>query len=164
MSDWPDWLPAELNIDDFGGDWKALIEESWKQFEWDFIKSRPMLQDKPVTINRRDSDGRPESYWHVTSETPQIGSERELDTARCKRVCWIRALIEHAGDPAVKAWVMKKGEHDRVHLWLCEEFLVVLGVASDHFVLVTAFSTPEEHRKAKLRRQWEEFRKEGDVP
>jgi hypothetical protein len=68
--------------------------------------------------------------------------------------------------------VWKNGRHgdERTLVWYREEFLVVLAArrrARDgfrYFQLITAYETKEEHRKSKLRRERDDYRKRLTPP
>lgn len=79
-----------------------------------------------------------------------------------ERIGWVRALIDHANDPDIDAWWTTRGSDRRRCLWFREEFLVVLAKRvrdrDQYWQLITAYDTPQEHRKRNLRRERDAWR------
>ncbi len=163
--DHPGWLPAIISINDFAGAWPAYLDAVYSQFELDFLTTQPKFNGCWVRC-RHDPiiDGKEAGFWHCTSEGKDE-TNRTADTSRMARVAWIRAIIENAADPMVSCWQNNRdGSTDnRQLLWFNEEFLVVLGErirprdGFRYWQLITAYPTPEEHRRKKLRRERDEW-------
>ena len=159
MCEAPDWLPPLARLADCGGDPKRYIEEVFALFHRDFIQSQPQFDGCWVRC-RRDPmfDGKEAAFWHCVSEGGDE-AHRTPDMRRCERIGWIRAVIEHAGEPLVNHWTNRRGSETRHVLWFREEFLIVLGERTRrrdgfrYFQLITAYCTTEEHRRRKLRRE-----------
>ncbi len=160
----PDWLPPLLRMPDYGGVWSRYVEAVYAVFRRDFIESQPKFQGCWVRV-RRDplEQGKEAGFWHCTSGG-EDEAQRKPELRRMERIEWVRAIIEHSGDPTVGCWVRMHGSEARRHLWFREEFLVVLGERKRlrggrrYFQLITAFDTPQEHQKRKRRRQRDEWR------
>jgi hypothetical protein len=155
----PDWLPAMLELNDFGGDWNRFLEAVYGEFYRDFIQQQAKFQGNWVRC-RRDpiSLGKEAGFWHCISGGADEAA-RNPEIRRMERIRWARAVIEHASDPNVACWPVYRGSDRRWCLWFREEYLVVLAERTrkhDGFrycQLITAYDTPQEHRKAKLRRE-----------
>lgn len=155
----PDWLPPLIRLDDCGGNWNRYIDEVFAVFHRDFVASQPQLDGCWVRC-RRDPlyEGKEAGFWHCVQEGADE-EQRTPDLRRCERVGWIRAIIEHAGDPTVDRWPNRRGSDMRFLLWWKEEFLVVLGERTRkrdgfrYFQLITAYCTTEEHRRRRLRQE-----------
>jgi hypothetical protein len=154
-----DWLPALVRLEDHGGDWEKYINAVFAEFYRDFIESQPKFRGRWVRC-RRDPmfDGKEAGFWHCVSEG-ESEARRVPDLRRCERIRWIRAVIEHATDPSVDHWTNKRGPETRHLIWWDEAFLVVLAERTrqrdgfQYFQLITAYCTPEEQRRDKLRRE-----------
>lgn len=146
----PAWLPELVEIAQFGGDHDSYLKAVRQLFDRDFRTSSPSLDGVRVGVSSRQPSNESDStFWHCASE--DCGdSQRVPDFNRCSRIEWIRAIIEHSDDASVSRWEnTRKGRC--ILLWFNEEYLVVIGVRRTHLVLITAYPTPSEKRKRKLR-------------
>jgi hypothetical protein len=108
-------------------------------------------------------DGKEAGFWHCI-----LGGKEgaNVEIPRMERIRWVRAVIEHADDPQVDVWMARRGSDQHWCLWFREEYLVVLAERTRkrdgfrYWQLVTAYDTPEEHRKRKLRRERDSWRQE----
>jgi hypothetical protein len=144
-------------MEDYGGDWNRYVEAVYKIFRRNFIESQPKFQGCWVRC-RRDplEQGKEAAFWHCTS-----GGESEAarvpQLRRMERIGWVRAVVEHEDDPVVEVWPVRRGTDQRRCLWLQEEFIVVLAERKRkrdgfrYWQLITAYDTPEEHRRRQLR-------------
>lgn len=155
-----DWLPAVYTLADAGGDWKSYIEVVYGTFRKDFVMSQPKFEGKAV-VCRRDPiyDGKEAGFWHCTS-TGDNEEEREPDLRRCERMAWPRAIIENCGDSRVQSWSTNRRGGWRSYLWFNEDYLIAMGARWNYWQLITAFCTPQEHARRKLRREWNECKKQ----
>ena len=165
MSDLPDWLPELIKLEDFNGNWNRYIDEVFSIFYRDFIENQPKFQNKWVRCRRDLIKGKEASFWHCTSEGPDENNRRP-DIERCKRIGWIKAVIEHSDSTKVDCWSVRKRGEIRWLLWFNEEFLIVLGERHrkrdgfNYMQLITVYCTEEEHRKENLRKERDEFAKD----
>lgn len=163
---YPPWLPALHPLSEAGGDWAAYLESVHAVFQRDFVASQPRFQGKWVRY-RRDPiyDGKEAGFWHCISEGASE-EERIPDLRRCERMAWIRAVIENGTESDVDVWENERHGNRGTLLWFREEYLIVLGnrIRSrdgfEYYQLVTAYCTPEEHRKRKLRVERDAYRGE----
>lgn len=166
MIDVPSWLPALIRLEDFRGDWNKYIEYVFSVFYQDFIVSQPKFRGCWVRC-RRDPmyDGKEAGFWHCTSEGTSE-QDRIPDLRRCERIAWVRAVLEHAGEPGVDCWSRRQMQPNEVRWlsWFREEFIVVVAErvrTKDnfrYFQLITAYTTEEDHRKRKLRKEREYYK------
>lgn len=159
MSDAPSWLPGLLRLSDCDGDWHRYLEAAYSVFRADFIITRPQLGGLQI-VCRRDPicDGKEAGFWHCTSEGSDEDS-RTPDLRRLERIRWIKPILEHADDRSVDRWMNRRRGGPRQLLWYAEEFVVIVAqrpistASPRYWQLITAFDTPEEHRKRKFRRE-----------
>lgn len=152
------WLPPLILLESYGGDWGAYFAEVYEGFRRDHVYHRPRFRGEELRLKRHPViDGKEATFWHLISEG--MGeADRLPDLRRCERILWPRQVIEHADDPVIKVWGNKRGTETRTLLWLEEEdYLVVLAERSGYKLLWTAYLVPQEHRKAKLRKEYESF-------
>lgn len=147
----PAWLPAIITLNDHNGSWNDYIDAVYAVFRADFVASQPSLRGQRVGVRRHPShDGKEFTFWHCVSEG-KVEEHRTPDLRRCERIPWTRPIIDNHGD--VDVWTVRKNRDERVHLWFGEEYLVVLGVRSTYYLLITAFPTNRQHTQNKLRKE-----------
>lgn len=153
MSEHPHWLPTLICFPDYDGKWDAYVEALYGVFRRDFIESQPEFRARPVYCQSRPiHDGKEAGFWHCIQQG-RPGEERTPNFRRCERIGWPRAIIEHADDPSVVSWSLRKGGDDRTYLWYREEYLVALGDRRRRWQLITAFPTDRRHTREKLRKE-----------
>ena len=157
MSNPPDWLPEALRYGDFGGDWEKFFATIYEIFERDFKHSRPYYRGKPLIYDSTIEDGKEVTFWHVTTSIDKSTGERLPAFRRAERISWIRPIIEHSDDKALKVWRNKRGRETRVLLWLEElDFLLILREKPQKAFLLTAYCIDTEHRRATVRKEWQQ--------
>lgn len=164
MTERADWLPEMIRLSDYDGDWKRYVDAVSAVFYRDFIESQPKFQGKWVRCRRDPTfEGKEAGFWHCASEGPNEAT-RTPSIERCERIGWIRSVISNSDDSRVDHWTNRRHKKTRHLLWLDEEFLVVLEERSrkrdgfQYMQLITAYCTPEEPRKRKLRKERDEAR------
>lgn len=163
MNDPPHWLPPLVMLEAYGGDWHAYEAAVYAIFKADFIDAALTFRGMCVGLRRHPMyNNREWAFWHVIQEGP-VEENRTPDMRRCERIRWVRAVIDHAHDPAVKVWEnVRRGER-RFLLWLeSQDFLVVLAWRGRGYaMLVTAYPTDRGHTRRKLRQEYEQARKQA---
>ncbi|MDO8522519.1 MAG: hypothetical protein Q7S08_04555 [bacterium] len=163
MSTLPTWLEPLARLEDFGGNPDAYIAHLFSIFERDFIKSQPQFEGKRVFHDKANDGGKPRAFSHITTEEDRKTKQRILSIRRCERISWIKAIIEHADDPAVLIWkqeqATKKRWAARTYFFLeQEDFLVILQEIKYGNYLITAIyvdnpSQKQKHLKAHAKSQ-----------
>ena len=158
MSD-PAWLPALMQLDDYGGDWHRYLEAVYAKFHNDFIRTQPKFQECWVRCRLDPLElGKEAGFWHCTSGGKNE-SQRTPELRRMERIQWVRAILDHPNDVTVDIWEASRGTDIRWCLWFREEYLVVLADrvrkrdGFRYLQLITAYDTPYEHRKKRLREE-----------
>ena len=165
MSNPPDWLPEALSYNDFGGDYEKFFAAVYGIFDRDFKHSRPYFKGQPLTYNSEIDGGKEVVFWHITSSDYAVTGNRELNIRRCERIGWIKPIVEHLDDKAVKVWKNKRGAQTHILLWLEElDYLIVLRETRRRAALVTAIYVDENHRRRKLREEWERWSENQTPP
>jgi len=158
MSEDPSWLPPLILLNDCGGDWSMYVEAIYARFKEDLLTNQPKYGGKWVRC-RRDPiyDGKYAGFWHCVSEGNDE-TNRTPDLRRCERIGWVRAVIVNANSTgAIDSWKNERQGEIRNLFWFREEYLVVLAERTrkqdgfQYLQLITAYQTPEESRKRKLR-------------
>jgi hypothetical protein len=140
-----EWLPDLLLFSNHGNDWSRYCKATYDVFFNDFVSTQPSFGNMSVRC-RHDPifDGKEAGFWHCISEG-RDEENRTPDFDRCERIGWVRAIIENAADQLVDVWERRNGSDIRIHLWLDEQYLVVIGVRSRSYQLITAFCTTRGH-------------------
>lgn len=156
----PAWLPPLVLFADHRGNWDVYVEVLYKYYREDFVDSRPVFGSQNVFTKRYPLElGKEATFWHLISEG-KVEQDRIPDLRRCERIRWPRPTIQHATDSGVKMWQNQRRDETRVCIW-CEEaeFLVVLAKRPTYYLLWTAYPVVEEHRKRKLRKEYEAYKR-----
>lgn len=162
------WLPALLLWDGSVNTWKLHLEAAYAIYKHDFLDSRPQYRGAAVGVKRLPIlDGKEAGFWHLIQEGP-VEAARTPDLRRLERVRWPRPIIEHDKDQSIRAWRnvrhTRAGVQRNVCLWLEEsEYLVVLRIRNNGFLFWTAYPVTEEHKKRKLKQEYEDSKKTGDA-
>lgn len=161
----PSWLPELILLDDYNGNWQEYLAQIYSIFHRDFVQSKPNY--KGLTINQKrhpEYDGKSATFWHLISE----GSSEESripNFRRCERIGWPRPIIENYGDSCLKVWENSRKGKQNVCLWFeAEEYLLILSKRNDYFLLWTGYMVTQNHRKRKLEREYEEWKKANAAP
>jgi len=74
-------------------------------------------------------------------------------------------VIEHAGEVLIKAWENERRGDMRICLWLeNEEYLVILVKRRGYILRWTAYPVTENHRKAKLQKEYVAYKTANAAP
>lgn len=157
MNPLPDWLPPLLDLADYGGDWEAYVDAVYRRFTTDFVHNKASFRGFRVGVRYHPPfRGKGYGFWHCIQEGA-IESERSPNLARCARIGWIRAIIEHHTEPEIAQWTNRRQGELCYLLWFREEYLVVLAVRgseadrSRYYLLKTAYCTNRPHTVKRLR-------------
>jgi hypothetical protein len=138
------------------GQWERTVSKLYDVFRDDFVRGRPRLRGKRVWWDRRVLPGEryEEGFWHLVSRFDVGSGERLLDFRRAERLCWCRAILDHADEPEITSWDSTVGAKVRAYLWLeAEDYVVVVEHRSpDVALLITAYCVDGDSGRRKLRR------------
>ena len=153
------WLPELVLFSEYNNEWPQYEEALYAFFRKDFILSRPRFSGVRLGLKRYPYEyGKEATFWHMISEGNKE-DDRTPDLRRCERIRWPKPVIEHAEEVVIKAWENKKRGETRICLWLeSQEYLVILARRKGYVLLWTAYPVTENHRKAKLRREYEAYK------
>ena len=162
------WLPELIPCNNWA-DYPTYERQLYSIFKQDFVDSRPLFEEKPVTIRREPRiNGYEQAFFHLTSKSYTNCEERCPDPRRCERIRWIRAFIEnYQCDPnlctdcdGVKVWREPYDSNRiRIHLLLEEEkYLVILEQRETYILLITAYYLDYPHSLEKQIKRYKRFR------
>ena len=151
-----DWIPELLPFD---GNWTEVLNAIYDRYMQDLVWNTVRFRGRNVAVRKHPpSRGKGSGFWHCISYGKNE-DDRIPDPDRCKRIGWIKAIIENCNQPEVDHWVTKQGSQTNHILWYNEEFIVVLSERGKDenanpkvYLLKTAFCTFREHEKRKKRK------------
>lgn len=164
MSSSPAWLPLALALADFP-DMVGLENAAFTLFQTAWA-SYPTFRGDEVRVHRHPhlaNSNRWNTYWHCVTEGDPETTRITPIQDRLERIPWARPVIENETDAnsGIKVWANVRGRDQHVCVWFePENYLIVLKIARNHFVLKTTYS-PESHRRAQLHRDYTAWKKTG---
>jgi hypothetical protein len=156
----PAWLPGLMFLEAYDGDWARFLDALYAIFRDDFVENMPVYRGRRLALKRHPmTNGKEATFWHMISEGDRE-EDREIDLRRCEKIRWPRPIIEHADEPTIKVWTNRRKGESRICLWLEEqEYLVILADRRGYLLPWTAYPVTRPHRKRKLQKEYEEFRR-----
>jgi len=153
-------LPELVLLDDYDNSWQNYLEAVYSFFVEDFVKNKPTFNGTRLALKRHPViDGKEATFWHFTT-SGKIEDERIPDLRRCERIRWPKPIIESATCGEVKVWKNKRKNETRILLFFTSEsYLVVLADRGNYILPWTAYIVEREHRKRKLLKEWEAYKK-----
>lgn len=153
-----DSLPALVLLEDHGHNRTRYLDTIYNIFHRDFVISRPNYEDKRFALRRHPMiDGKEATFWHIISEG-KIEAERIPDLRRCERIGWPRPIIEAAESESLRCWKNKRNGEERIIIALEDfSYVVVLADRGEYILLWIAYCVEQEHRRNKLRKEFEAF-------
>lgn len=157
----PDWLPDPI---DTNGSWPQILDRLWNVFDTQ-IASGLFFRGRPVWYDRRESDGKPEGFWHVTHKDDWVYDprkrtrvkQRNFDPGRSRCLSWLRPILDNAHRVEVSVWDSRE-EEDRLttYVWLeCGDYVIILGHQDTRsgwvYRLITAYVTDYPRKRQQLR-------------
>lgn len=148
------------------GDWETYDRTLYQVFMQDLTggileySGRKVFPRRHAEVNNKWA-----GYWHLIQEGP-IEEERTPDFRRCERLPWIRWVIENAlTHSEIDVWENKRpgGERSTL-LWYREEYLVVLSVRGQAWLLKSAYCTTQSGRIRQLAKERDIWLSQHQVP
>lgn len=174
MSSAGDWLPPLISLAEHNGDWDSFERAVYAEFRAGWVRSMPELAGEPGLAGKRMAlkahplrAGRGCTYYHLTSEGDDEAARRP-DEWRMERIRWPRAMVEAIGTGRVLVWRtgrrIRGGRKPRVVIALPDfSYIVVLEDRGAYVLLWTAYAVAHKHQRAKLRRGYEDARRDAEV-
>lgn len=157
----PEWLPPVIDFN--AHQWDAFLELTYAIFQKDFVHSKPKFFGIPMRLKRHPViNGKEATFWHFISEG-EIESERTPDIPRASRIPWVRPIIENADkfkalSTRVYWWKTRRRNETRYLLALPDfSHVIVIADRGDYTLPWTHYPVLQEHRKRKLRKEFERF-------
>ncbi len=156
-----EWLPELVCCN--GKNWVQIVEEIYPIFARDFIDTKPTVDGMQVRLREAPLlDGKERTFWHFVSESFTDAQPRIPDLARCERIAWVRAIIDHATDRRLRRWEQNRNGDINLAIALPDfSYVVILGRRqageTSYLLALTAYCVEKERRREKLRKEWQAF-------
>ena len=133
------------------------------------VASPPEWKDSGTYVSCRRQptvEGRHDSFWHVASASNTQSGQRTFDVERCRRIHWIRPMIEMFNaaypdrDPSIEWWESdhRRSRHKRYTIALPSfDYVVSVEERVSYALLVTAFPVERPRRRAKFMQECSDF-------
>jgi hypothetical protein len=164
MSSVPSWLPQAFALANFP-DLNSLEAAAFTHFRTAWA-NHPTFRGDEVRVHRNPHLANPNrwnTYWHCVTEGEPETTRTVPILDRLERIPWTRPVIENETDASsgIKVWANVRGRDQHVCVWFePENYLIVLKIAHNHFVLKTTYR-PQANRRAQLHRDYTAYKKTG---
>jgi len=147
-------------FEDYNGNFQEYFQAVYKIFESDFIRNHPSFEKQKVVVRKYPLvDGIHKTFYHITHEGHDE-NERTPDIRRMERIRFPRFVITNKQHPEILLWKNKRGKDERIILFSeRENYVVVLTDRKGFFLFITAYFIEKEHRKRKLMKEYEAYKK-----
>ncbi|MDD2832368.1 MAG: hypothetical protein PHH95_09535 [Bacteroidales bacterium] len=147
-------------FEDYNGNFQNYFQAVYKIFESDFIKKQPNYEGLIVKVRKYPLvDGIHKTFYHITHQG-EDENNRTPDFRRMERMRFPKFVIDNNEHQDILIWKNTRGRDERIVLFNEEEnYIVVLAERSDSFLFITAYCIETEHRKRKLMKEYETYKK-----
>ena len=173
------------NVETFN---EKTVELLFNNFKRDFIDSLTYLANdklsykidikKEITCDCPFGNAKkPERFWHIITKKednktkcnnpcPYPENKRVYDSARAKRICWIKPIIENwLKDSDIVHFYEKLSGKETLHIWHRKlDFLVIIRKESNksNRFLVSTYLVYKNQRQ-RYRKRWEKYEKNKPI-
>lgn len=153
-------FPDLILFSDYEGDFVKYINAVYDIFYNDFIKSNPIYENRKVSVRKYpEVDGMHQTFYHITHQG-EDESNRTPDIRRMERIKFPRFVIDNYTHDRILIWKNKRGSDTRILLFNEEEnYILILSERKEYYLFITAYYIEKEHRKRKLLREYEAYKK-----
>lgn len=147
-------------FEDYNGDFQNYFQAVYKIFEVDFIKKQPHYDGQIVKVRKYPLvDGIHKTFYHITHQG-EDEKNRTPDFRRMERIRFPKFVIDNNLHSDILIWKNTRGRDERIVLFNEEEnYIVILTERSDSYLFITAYCIETEHRKRKLIKEYETYKK-----
>src|SRR4051812_29272283 len=104
-----EWLPPMMVLADYDGDWHRYVDALYQRYLDDLGRKQLLFLGRPVALRfHPHNDGKGYGFWHCIEEGP-VEADRAVTMERCKRIPWIKAIIENWNSHGVDYWQEARG-------------------------------------------------------
>ncbi len=153
-------FPDLIYLHDYASNFQAYFSAVYAVFENDFIKSQPRYEGLKVAVRKYpEVDGLHRTFYHITHEG-EDENNRQPDLRRMERIRYPKFVIEQNQHTEILIWKNRRGKDERILLFNnSENYIVVLTERKEFYLFITAYVVDTEHRKRKLLKEYEAYKK-----
>lgn len=153
-------FPNLIYLQDFNGDFNSYFNAVYRVFENDFVRTHPNFEGQKVAVKKYpEVDGIHRTFYHITHEG-EDENNRLPDMRRMERIRFPRFVLNSYAHSEILIWKNRRGSDERILLFNeSENYMVVLAERSEFFLFITAYHVEKEHRKLKLLKEYEAYKK-----
>ncbi|MCL2072701.1 MAG: hypothetical protein FWH18_02175 [Marinilabiliaceae bacterium] len=153
-------LPELIVLEYYKGNFALYNEGVYDIFKKDFVKNRPVFQNKKLALKSHPLiDGKEYTYYHFT-HSGNIETERIPDLRRMERIGFPKPMIDFSNDNNLKVWRNKRGTRERILiLHEFERYLVVLEDRKEYILPWTAYMIEDNSRLRRLIIEYQNYKK-----
>lgn len=144
------------------------VENLYQMFLDELINKPLYWKTRSTTVSLRRHEevaGRHASFWHLVSGGSATDIERNVELERCRRIGWIRPMVEafnhdYPSEKNIKWWVSPDPRwRGRRYVLATENFDYVLFVEErrGYALVVTAYFVEIPRRRNKFKKQHDDF-------
>jgi len=152
------YLPELICLEMYNGNFAMYNEAVYAVFRNDFVKNRPVFQNKRLALKAHPLiDGKEYTYYHFT-HTGNIETNRIPDLRRMERIGYPKPMIDFSDDENLKVWRNKRGTSDRILiLHEAQRYLVVLEDRTNYILPWTAYLIEDDSRLRRLLAEYQSY-------
>jgi hypothetical protein len=165
---WPEFDPASQTESEY-------LDGLYSFFLIDLVDSGLYWKtpERQLSFRRQPTiDNRHAIFWHIVSTGNQGERLRRVDFNRCRRIHWIRPLIEqfnldypYRGRNYLNWWVSSRRGNPRYMLVNSDfTYVTIVEERNSYALLITAFPIEYDHRRDKMRREHEGYWNRQEPP
>jgi hypothetical protein len=156
-------LPNLLLLEEYQGNFALYNEAVYAVFKNDFVKNRPVFQNKRLALKAHPLiDGKEYTYYHFT-HSGNVETERTPDLRRMERIGFPKPMIDFSDAKDLKVWRSKRGTSDRVLiLHETERYLVVLDDRKNYILPWTAYMIVHDNQLRRLLSEYQHYIKKQE--
>lgn len=153
-------FPDLIFLEDYNGNFDKYFAAVYNIFETDFIKTQPLYQNQRVVVRKYpEVDGIHKTFYHITHQG-EDENNRKPDFRRMERIRFPKFVIENHLHNEILIWKNKRGKDERVVLFNeAENYILILTERNGFYLFITAYYVETEHRKQKLLKEYEAYKK-----
>jgi len=157
--------PNIVDLSSTGGCYEKYIDKIYDIYINEVVNGYPKLNflgsELRHTFNPK-SFGKGFGFWHCVSEEGETDAEddRIIDLERCKRISWVRYAIlniQEDGQGEVIWWRVKRGQKQRIVLFITSENYAVVLEDRNQYVLLWTTYLVKSNRARKFYKEHREY-------
>lgn len=153
-------FPDLIYLQEYNGDFNSYFNAVYRVFENDFVRTHPNYEGQRVAVKKYpEVDGIHRTFYHITYEG-EDENNRNPDFRRMERIRFPKFVLINHTHTEILIWKNRRGSDQRVLLFNEDEnYLVVLSERSEFYLFITAYYVEKEHRRLKLLKEYEAYKK-----